>query len=332
MCLLKLFNKKEEELGCLGPDPKDVRDRPLTAIQPEIVQLPEEFDLRPKMTSVEKQNWGSCVANATDGVKEFLDKQEYNKEIKLSQKFIYINMKKISGLYNIQGDYIRNGLKSVCQYGACLETTFPDVKRTTWDEYAHEEPSAEAYEEAKKYKGKTYWSVGATLNDFRQAMFQQKAPVVFGMMWDKAYRNIQSGGKLPISSGVATGGHAVVAVGWTKDKLWVKNSWSPLWGNNGYYYIPFNEFTKHTIWSCWILLDVIGSEETTGWCAEKYLKELGPRFNLGDIITPTAKLNLRERPITSSKKITLLKPGQNLEVLEGNVQGGNYKWWKVKVK
>jgi len=327
-----LFKKNKFIPGVIGKDPKDIRDYQLASIQPEIVQLPEEFDLRSQMTSVEKQNWGSCVANATDGVKEFLDKKEHNKEIKLSQKFIYINMKKISGLYTIQGDYVRNGLKSVCDYGACLESTFPDIRRNTWDEYAHEEPPVEAYKEAKKYKGKTYWSVGSSLDDFRQAIYQQKAPVIFSMMWDKNYSNIKNNGKLPIAGGHATGGHAVVAAGWTKDKLWVKNSWSPIWGNEGYYYIPFSEFAKHTIWSCWILLDIVGQEEITGWCAEKYLKELGPRFNLGDIITPTTKLNLREKPTTSSAKVTLLKPEQQLEVLEGGIEANGYKWWKVKLK
>ena len=332
MCLLKLFNKKEEELGCLGPDPKDVRDYQLFSAQPEIVKLPNTLELLSKMTSIQKQNWGTCTSHMADGITEFWNSQEHHKEIKLSQKFIYHNTKKISQLWNIQGDYVRNAMKSVCDYGAPLETTYPDIRRTNWEEYVREEPSVEVYKEAEKYKGKTYWRVGRTLENFLQAIYQNKCPIGFGMMWYESYRKITSDGKLPLPSGKQIGGHAIDAIDWINEKLRIRNSWGSNWGNNGYFYIPFNEFSKHTIWDCWVLTDIEKPEETTGWCAEKYLKELGPRFNLGDIITPTAKLNLRERPITSSKKITLLKPGQNLEVLEGNVQGGNYKWWKVKVK
>lgn len=326
-----LFKKNKFIPGVLSEDPWDGRDYELATIQAEVVKLPESFDLRDQMTSVQSQNWGTCTSHMADGQKEFLDSKEYHKEIKLSQKFIYINTKKISGLWDTQGDFLRNALKSVCTYGACLETTFPDVKRTTWEKYVREEPSAEAYKEAEKYKGKTYWSVGRTLENFRQAMFQQKAPVGFGMMWYKSYDRLGTDGRLSLPN-IEKGGHAIIAVGWTKDKLWVRNSWGAGYGLNGYFYIPFDEFNKHNIWNAWILTDLAVSENLSGWVAEKYLQELGPRFHQGDIITPIVNLNLREKPTVKSGRVALLRPGQKLEVLEGNVQGGAYKWWKIKVK
>jgi len=324
--------KNKEQLGLLGPDPKDIRDYQLSSIQKEVVSLPNEFILINKMTSIQSQNWGTCTSHMADGLKEFFDSQEYYKEIKLSQKFIYHNTKKISGLWNIEGDYLRNALLSVCRYGAPLETIYPDIKRNTWEEYVKEEPSSEVYIEAEKYKGDTFWSVGRTIDEFRQAIFQQQAPIGFGMMWYESYRNIKSDGILPIASGNAIGGHAVIAVDWVNEKLRCRNSWGEDWGENGYFYVPFSEFTKHDIWDAWILTDIIKQEEITGWAAENYLTEISPRFHIGDIITPTNNLNLREKPTTNSAKITLLNPGQQLEVLEGGIEANGYRWWKILVK
>ena len=327
---MSFFRRNKEQLGCL-PNPPDTRDYQLSSIQPELVELPEEFDLRSKMSPVGCQNYGSCTSWGSISVKEYLDNQEYHKIINLSEKFVYHFSKVESGLWNIQGEYVRSALQAICKYGAPLLEDYPDTKEKDWETYVRKEPSAEICEKAKKYKGKTYWSVGKTLEDFRQAIFQQKAPVVTGMMWYKNY-NPGKDGKLPLPGSLESGGHCISSCGWTKDKLWFRNSWNLNFGALGYFYIPFNEFSKHTIWNASILTDIEKSEETTGWCAERYLKELSPRFHQGDIVTSTVRLNLREKPTTNSDKITLLKPGQKLEVLEGNIQGGKYKWWRVKVK
>ena len=60
---------------------------------------------------------------------------------------------------------------------------------------------------------------------------------------------------MPLPSGTQ-GGHAIICVGWDNNNLWFKNSWSNNWGNQGYFYISFDEFDKHDIWDIWILLDL----------------------------------------------------------------------------
>jgi len=324
--------KKKVELGLLSRDPTDIRDYQLAEIQTP-VELPEEFDLRDKMTSTQRQNWGTCTANMADGVKEFWDKKEYGREIKLSQKFIYINTKKISGLWNTQGDYLRNAFKAVCDYGACLEETFPDIKRNTWEEYIKDVPSDEAYKEAEKYKGKTFWAVGSTLEDFRQAIFQNKCPVGFGMMWDKSYYvPAPADARLSLPSGVELGGHAVICVGWTKDKLWFKNSHGTDWGLNGYAYIPFSEFEKHDIWNAYILTDRIEPplSKIEGWVAIEYLRQF-QGFKAGTKVAPVYNLNLRIKPAVESQKLITLKRNQECEVLSDEVIDANgYKWQKIR--
>ena len=327
------FRRKseKEKLGLIGADPTDIRDYQLASIQPKVVFLPNEIKLRDKMTSVQNQNWGTCTSHMADGIAEYSNSLEYKKEIKLSQKFIYYNTKKISGLWTTQGDYLRNALKAVCDYGAPLEEDFPDVKRNSWEEYIKDVPSIDIYEKAKKYKGKTFWSVGTSLDDFMQAIFQQNAPVGFGMMWYEGYRNIKNDGKLPLPSGKEIGGHAVDGVDWEMERFWVRNSWGTNWGNNGYFYIPFNEFGKHTIWNAWVMLDEEAPEQLTGWAAGKYLKRTGAEFKAGEEVTPIYSLNLREKPTIKSDKVTLMKPGWKCEIIEGGIDADGYTWWRIKI-
>jgi len=326
------FWRKKEELGLLGPDPVDIRDFQLAEIQPKVVALPDVFSLRDKMTSIQKQNWGTCTSHMADAIAEYWNSLEYHKEIKLAQKFIYYNTKKISGLWTIQGDYLRNAFKSVVKYGACLEETFPDIRRKTWEEYIKDVPPPEAYQEAEKFKGKTFWAVTKGLDSFRQAIYQNKTPIGFGMRWYESYRDIGQDGKLPLPGGKELGGHAVVGVDWEYEKFWVRNSWGKKWGNKGYFYIPFNEFDKHEIWNAYVLLD-IQRPKIEGWVAGKYLRETGLRFHSGDKVKSVFskwRLRIRENPGLNTKQIDWLKPGEIAEILEGGIRKDGYVWWKIR--
>lgn len=52
--------------------------------------------------------------------------------------------------------------------------------------------------------------------------------------------------------GSLLGGHAVVAVGWTKTGIIIKNSWGITYGNGGYYELPYEE--SNQIWEAWTLI------------------------------------------------------------------------------
>ena len=325
---MNLFRKKEQ-LGCL-PSPKDIRDYQLASVQ-EPLELPESYCLMGDMTSVEHQNFGTCTCNAVDGLKEYLDSLEYYKEIKLSQKFLYNVMKqRVSDLKHMEGDYIRNALQTVVKYGICLESTFPDVRKSSWEEYVKEVPPELAFKEAEKYKGKTYWSVGRTLDDFKQAIYQQKAPVAFGMMWHKAYNRPAMDGRLPLPD-KQVGGHALVAIGFTKDRLWIRNSWGVNYGFGGYFYIPFDEFNKHTIWDAWCLTDLKAPEFYEGWCAIKYLRK-SKGYKNGTKIKTIYRLRLRNKPSLKSTKLVTMNRDQEGEIIGDEViENDGYKWQRIKM-
>ena len=76
-------------LGCLK-DPVDSRDIPMGLVLP-IFTIPVSFDFSKTMSPVRDQgSEGTCVAFASvSGVKEYQDKLEYHRLIKLSPRFLY---------------------------------------------------------------------------------------------------------------------------------------------------------------------------------------------------------------------------------------------------
>ena len=323
----RLFNKKYQ-LGLLGPDPEDPRDYQLAEIQPERVELPDEFDLRDKMPPIERQVFGTCVSNAACAVKAFWDTKEYHAIKDFSERFNHHNVKKISQLWNIQGDYLRNGLKALCKWGVVEEKDWPESRKMSWEEYIKTEPPAELYRKAEQYKGKTYWSVPSNLEAMRQAIFQNKCPLATGMAWDKSYFKPDKDGRLPLPSGKIVAGHAIVCVGWENGKLWFRNSWG-CWGKDGYFYIPFEEFSHHKFWNSWVLLDIEmpKPEEQEGWVVDSWLKS---EFTKGEIAWPVCPLNFRTAPW--GRVIKTLKPGEKLVIMGESKKGPKgFVWQKVKL-
>ena len=233
-------------------DKLDPRQYMLASIQGEAEKTPDEFmDLMKEMSEVGRQIYGTCTAWAnTKGIKEFQEKK------KLSQYFTYVMSKKISQIYNIEGEYIVNSLKATCDYGVPEERFMPDVKPASgrWIDYVKKQPSEEAFLEAKKNKGETYWHVNMGEINFRNAIFQNRTPTIFALKWYDSYNRCPQDGVLPAPDRLV-GYHAVCGVGWDKDGLWVKNSFGERWGNKGYFKILFSKWNVVEPYACYVLLD-----------------------------------------------------------------------------
>jgi len=68
-----------------------------------------------------------------------------------------------------------------------------------------------------------------------------------------------------------------------------------------------------------------------GWVAEKYLEPVY-KFSPGQLVTPTARLNIRTLPSLKGRVITTLDSGVKLEIqTEEYIPADNWKWWKVKL-
>jgi len=241
--------------GVIAPDPRDYRDILLSSVVPLRADYPEVIDCS-KYTIISHQYYGTCTSHGSSGVAESQESYtDYQKQVDLASKFVYIKTKEISGLWNTQGDYLRNALKALEKFGAPFESDFPDKPMGNWAEYVKTPIPESVEEKARTHKIKGYARVGKTLDDFMSGMWTTKSPVATGMMWYESYRNIKVDGKLPLPDGKEIGGHAVRAdkIDFKEEKVWFPNSWGTSWGNKGYFYIPFKEFNQHNIWDCWVV-------------------------------------------------------------------------------
>jgi len=240
-------------LGLLAPDPVDERDIKLEAVTPLKMDYPEiiNFD---EHTIISHQHYGTCTSHSSTGSDESQESKEYKTKTKLANKFVYLKTKELSGLYNDEGDYLRNGIKSLEKFGVPLESDFPDIRMTNWNEYVHTFIPKEVEEKALIHKIKGYARIGRRLEDFMSGMWTAQSQVPTGMVWYKSYK-VGKDGYLPPADGKQIGGHAIRAsiINFKEEKIWFPNSWSKNWGNNGYFYIPFNEWNKHNIWDCWVI-------------------------------------------------------------------------------
>jgi len=111
-----------------------------------------------------------------------------------------------------------------------------DVPSCSWTS------SCEDGSEYKKYKASTWYSF-STVNDIKQNIMTN-GPVETGFSVYEDFMNYKSGIYKRESANML-GGHAVKVVGWGKEadtEYWiVANSWSPTWGENGFFRIAFGE-------------------------------------------------------------------------------------------
>lgn len=242
-------SKLQRRYGWL-PDKKDLRDVRYAASQRRnLFDLPEILDLRSVyMPPVFDQGQlGSCTANAIAGAYAYVHANSAQIEspnwagILLSRLFIYFNERSMEGtIASDAGAFIRDGIKTMNLYGACLENIWPYEPYTFTNK-----PSDDAYTEAKNHLAVAYQSVRPTSQDVITAL-ADGYPVVFGFTVYESFESpeVAATGEMPFPKPAesALGGHAVLAVGFdqAKQHLIVRNSWGSGWGQNGYFTMPFS--------------------------------------------------------------------------------------------
>ena len=241
-------------LGCFK-DPKDARDIPMGLVLPA-VSVPVSFDFTKLMSPVRNQGKeGTCVAFASvTGVKEFQDKKEYHKLIRLSVRFLYNLCKKFDGIPLQDGTYPRIAMKVLLNYGVCHESFWPYIaqKKTL--------PRAGADKDALKFKIKAYARIKSQIEMKRSLLIN--GPFVAGVEVFESWftKKVQSSGFVPLPKlkEDSVGGHALCIVGYD-DKLKIfkfKNSWGANWGNAGYGYLSY-EYLKKYCRDAWSATDLI---------------------------------------------------------------------------
>ena len=171
----------------------------------------------------------------------------------LSPRFVYALCKKIDGLNGQSGTTGRAIMQVLQKYGVCTNDLFPNDTSLSEIEYADwTKISPEAYVDALNRRIGAYAQVNPyDFQTIKDAIYTNKIVLVLadiGREWwtDKNGNNSWTASDIfplrPPESVVS--GHFFVHYGFDKLYLYLRNSWSKLWGNNGngYYgedYVPY---------------------------------------------------------------------------------------------
>lgn len=229
--------------------------------------IPDAVDLRPFCPPVfEQKNIGSCTGQTIAAALEFLALEEIRNKVvggteaftpgvyeAVSRLFIYYQERVIEGTVNEDaGATIRGGIKAVSSFGACREALWP------YDESKiFEKPTAHAYEEASKFKATSYYRINSL--DEILVCLAEGYPVCFGFSVYDSFTgdDIAKTGVMDMPSATESvqGGHAVLAVGYDRNKkhLIVRNSWGEEWGDQGHFYMPFEVVTYRIAADFWTI-------------------------------------------------------------------------------
>jgi C1A family cysteine protease len=223
-------------------DPVDPRDH-IWQLQP-LNTIPTSIDLRPYSSAIEDQGiLGSCTGNAIAAAIELVDRKK-NKPLEVSRLFIYYQERLLEGTISVDaGAYLRDGIKACNKWGVPVESLWP----YTISKFATK-PSNAAYTDALRRKVTGYQrctNFAAVKNALASGY-----PVVAGFLVYSSFYNITSNGIMPLPNvniEQLLGGHAICIVGYNDNyggttgngRFICKNSWGSAWGNNGYFYMPY---------------------------------------------------------------------------------------------
>lgn len=247
-------------LGAL-PDLHDARDTIFEAIPHGvgIGAMPSQVDLRGLCSPVRDQGQqGSCTGFALTALREFMENKTKNGNgfVELSPAFVYYEERQKEGtLTNCDaGARIRDGLKTLNHMGVCPEVDDPYVDTAC----AAPGNMTQAIHDANEYTISGYQRV-TTLAGLKQALAAQQG-CVLGIAVYSNFENLDANYVVPMPTPQDTleGGHAIFCCGYQDDAtvpgggfLWLKNSWGPGYGDQGYIKLPYAYVTPKLVSDMW---------------------------------------------------------------------------------
>jgi C1A family cysteine protease len=232
-------------------DPGDHRD---FLYEKKDIELKEATDLRSYSGKVRNQaNLRSCTSEALISVYEILLKKDHpDKFVELSSLFVYHNARSFEARRPIvdAGVYIKDAIRAVKHYGICAESVWPFNP----GQFSIN-PTEESYKDAKKRTIGSYYKC-RNFEDLLDAL-NNDVPVISAIMTYSNFSRIGWDGTseltIPTAKDILMGGHSVALVGYDipNKKFIAKNSFGPLWGDKGYFYIPF-EYAERNFMDSWI--------------------------------------------------------------------------------
>jgi len=212
--------------------------------------IPENIDLRDKFPLCFNQGEiASCTANAIVAVYAY-----YDANFMGSRMFLYYNERQADNdIEDDKGSTLSQGIHVAENIGICSEEEWKyDIKLFDI------RPPEKCYLEAKNHKANDYYHIEQTENAIK-ATLAKGYPILLGITVYESFENeeVAKNGivSLPLPNENLLGHHAVVLVGYNNNNQWIlRNSWGTEWGDNGYFYLPFDYLTdQYLATDLWVL-------------------------------------------------------------------------------
>ena len=224
----------------------------------DLADLPPVFSLKeyaPVPGNQGKQ--GTCVAWSTSYaartisycIQNRLTGADKIKEVAFSPDYLYYHIKMAGDNDCTKGAKIENALKVLADKGDVLlsDNVAPCVEKldTTINQKARNY-SIKAYTSLTTFFGRI------TKNEIIiiKKSLAEKKPIIFSLKCFKSFTKVGKDGLWTMNDTTASiGNHAMCIVGYDDNKLngafEVMNSWGTEWGNNGYFWITYDQIIKH---------------------------------------------------------------------------------------
>lgn len=217
------------------------------------VTLPPSVDLRESWWQINDQlQTGSCVGWATaDGLLRwhFVKSGKIKKNELLSVRFTWMSAKETDEFTDAPSTFIEEAgtsLKSALdisrKYGSVKDDILPFDSNKL---YAGEERTF--YAIASHLKIACYFNLVKSSTDpipiWKQWLADNKGPILVRLDVDNTWDNaLSTNGDLDVyDQSSANGGHAVCIVGYTKDRIIIRNSWGKTsWGKGGFAFASYD--------------------------------------------------------------------------------------------
>lgn len=205
-------------------------------------ELPTKVDLRDKCPAVyDQSSLGSCTANALAGLSEFLMIKEGLTPYVPSRLFIYYNERVIEGTVSDDaGATLTDGATVMSTFGAPHESMwwYNVLKFKT-------KPNKSVFADGAKHKIEGMARVQQNIDSTRKVL-AGGTPFVAGFTVFESFESdaVAHTGIVPMpgTNEQILGGHAILVVGYddAARHFIVRNSWGTSWGDQGYFYIPYD--------------------------------------------------------------------------------------------